>query len=254
MNPADLPSRGCTARQLVESRWWEGPAWLKLPGELWPSTGYSTNESEVDSEIKKSTSQNKNKISSNITIETDISMLVLRQNEDWYMKKQSKYLKIIRITAWILRFTNNCRISRNTRLSGELSTEEFITAERIVLRLSQRESFSTENEPRFSTLDIWKDEHGLLRLKSPIVNREDEYDFRCPIVLDRKHSTVTKLIEYSHQQLNHAGVQIVMSNLRERFWILSCRVAVRSVIVALYAKDTESKTWKLHLVIYLRIG
>lgn len=34
MNPADLPSRGCKAQQLVKSR----PAWLKLSREYWPPT------------------------------------------------------------------------------------------------------------------------------------------------------------------------------------------------------------------------
>ncbi|XP_011163680.2 uncharacterized protein LOC105198611 [Solenopsis invicta] len=41
---------------------------------------------------------------------------------------------------------------------------------------------------------------------------------------------VKKLIEYTHQQLKHAGTQVVMNNLRETFWILTCRTAVRFVI------------------------
>jgi len=105
--------------------------------------------------------------------------------------------------AWIERFLVNCRAQQTVRISGELTTKEFIDVELVVLKLSQGESF-IENEPRFDTLDTFKDEYGLIRIKSPVINRDDEYNFRCPIVLDPKHPLTKMLIQYRHQQLNHA--------------------------------------------------
>ena len=39
INPADIPSRGCSGRDLVENEtWWSGPKFLKERPELWPDT------------------------------------------------------------------------------------------------------------------------------------------------------------------------------------------------------------------------
>ncbi|XP_071653126.1 uncharacterized protein [Temnothorax longispinosus] len=197
MNPADLPSRGCKAKQLVESRWWEGPAWLKLSREHWPSSEYDINEAEVDSETKRLVRRSKEEISSdNILVNNACS-----PEKGWYMGEQSKYLKVVRVMAWITRFISNCRVSRTSRSSNELTAKEFAAAELAVLKLSQQESFEGIEESRLSTLNVYEDESGLIRLKSPVVNREDTQDFRHPIILDPKHPLVKKLIECRHQQL-----------------------------------------------------
>lgn len=53
MNPADLPSRGCNASQLVKSSWWEGTEWLKLTETEWPRNSIDPDEDVLDSERKK---------------------------------------------------------------------------------------------------------------------------------------------------------------------------------------------------------
>ncbi|XP_051162150.1 uncharacterized protein LOC127282109 [Leptopilina boulardi] len=52
-NPADLPSRGCTVEQLIASKWWEGPCWLKCSPDQWPNSVYSTDENSINKELKK---------------------------------------------------------------------------------------------------------------------------------------------------------------------------------------------------------
>lgn len=94
-----------------------------------------------------------------------------------------------------------------------MTVEEFAAAELVILRLSQQESFNGIEDARLSTLNVYKEEEGLIRLKSPVINREDGSNFCRPIELWRKHPVVKKLIEYTHIQLNHAGTQIVMNNL-----------------------------------------
>ncbi|XP_044759014.1 uncharacterized protein LOC123316831 [Coccinella septempunctata] len=46
MNPADLPSQGCSAKSLADGRWWEGPKWLCDPISQWPSQNFDSNEEE----------------------------------------------------------------------------------------------------------------------------------------------------------------------------------------------------------------
>ena len=48
MNPADLPSHGCSVRQLLGSKWW-----LKLPPEDWPSGESQPDEDVVMQENRK---------------------------------------------------------------------------------------------------------------------------------------------------------------------------------------------------------
>ena len=44
LNLADLQPQGCSPEQLLKTRWWEGPEWLKLPEKKWPQTDATPNE------------------------------------------------------------------------------------------------------------------------------------------------------------------------------------------------------------------
>ena len=52
-NPADLPSRGCSPAQLLESRWWNGPAWLYHSSRDWPVEESTWDEEAIREEQRK---------------------------------------------------------------------------------------------------------------------------------------------------------------------------------------------------------
>ncbi|GFX30523.1 integrase_H2C2 domain-containing protein [Trichonephila clavipes] len=58
MNIADLLSRGCSPRQMLNSKWWEGPSWLKQNSEYWPDGEISCEPQEVNVERKKTKNAN----------------------------------------------------------------------------------------------------------------------------------------------------------------------------------------------------
>lgn len=211
MNPADLPSRGCSARQLSESRWWEGPEWLYSPSHLWPMVEDATQEEEVNSEKKKRV------VSSMLTVEVS-TLLSSRTNN---------YKKIVNIVTWVKRFIYNCR--NRPKKVGELTVEDIEEAEKTIIYLIQQEYFTSNNDKRLQTLDTFLDER-IIRLKTTVLRREDLTEFRMPAILPGDHPIVKALVLEEHKKKGHAGVSHTLNSLRERFWILCGRRTVKSVI------------------------
>ncbi|GFT67069.1 integrase catalytic domain-containing protein [Trichonephila clavipes] len=214
LNPADLPSRGCGVVELIASLWWEGPSWLNKPREEWPLSEACPDRATIDSERKR----------------TVASTINYEPKEMDYLSEISSFKKIIRVTAWIYRFYHNLRKQRNDRDFGELITQETDAAERKVLKIVQKQSFSNNTKSLVSQMQTLVDSDGIIRIKSKIIMRKDVESIRYPIVLPSRHPIVTKLIIQKHIELLHAGVQTVMSALRENYWILKSRKTVRRVL------------------------
>ncbi|GFT46727.1 uncharacterized protein TNCV_1316841 [Trichonephila clavipes] len=53
LNPADIPSRGCSVKTLVKKQWHEGPSSLRDSREKWPDFELSPNENIAYAEKKK---------------------------------------------------------------------------------------------------------------------------------------------------------------------------------------------------------
>ncbi|GBM62686.1 hypothetical protein AVEN_257282-1 [Araneus ventricosus] len=207
LNPADLPSRGSNAEELVKSLWWEDPNWLRMPIEDWPVSETIPDFDVVNSEKGKSI--------------VSVTNTTTEQLE--YFSNVSSFRKMTRITAWIFRFYKNAEIQKKERKGGTLDLEEVETAEKFILKRVQSQCFSGNEKLNLQT---FLDSDGLLRVKTKISQRSDLPTFRFPILLPSKHDVIGKHIFEMHAELSPAGIQILMSSLRENYWILKSRKTI----------------------------
>ncbi|UYV79253.1 hypothetical protein LAZ67_17001787 [Cordylochernes scorpioides] len=106
LNPADLLSRGCPPSQFVQSRWWEGPEWLKKPKEFWPNSEFSINPKEINVE--------ENIMKTNINLNIDY--------KDWILTRRSNYSLNIRVMSYVLRFLG--KLKKQSTETGPLKVSE----------------------------------------------------------------------------------------------------------------------------------
>ncbi|GFS94936.1 uncharacterized protein NPIL_105291, partial [Nephila pilipes] len=170
-NPADILSRGYGPKQLQNCKWWQGPAWLQNPKEQWPKSAVNIDEKEVEIEKRKSV------ISANNTELESISLQSAR--------RFSRFSKMIRVMAWVLRFQPK---AKDLRKYTELTNEELLDAQKIIFLVEQKECyFNEETRKILRGLRVFEDEEGILRLKSRLINEEELKYFIFQIFLPSKH-------------------------------------------------------------------
>jgi len=75
------------------------------------------------------------------------------------------------------------------------------------------------------------DKDGLVRVGGRLNNADVEYDFMHPYILPTNSPLSSLLINDTHQRTLHGGVQLTLSTLRQKFWIIGGRAPVRSFIL-----------------------
>ncbi|KAJ8872019.1 hypothetical protein PR048_028359 [Dryococelus australis] len=153
--PADLPSRGCSVKQLVESYWWEGSKWLEKQEQEIPCSLYSYVEEEIQQE----------------TIVRSIILINTKVDNNLMYKYFSKYEHIVRMVGWILRFVNNCRPEKLKKTS-QISLEEVERADQTAVRLLNTMLFERKGDISAFRTPV------VLPSKHPVVEQL-VYDLHC---------------------------------------------------------------------------
>ncbi|GBO26557.1 hypothetical protein AVEN_205168-1 [Araneus ventricosus] len=76
---------------------------------------------------------------------------------------------------------------------------------------------------------VFRDENNIMRVKTRITECIDTPHFLSPILLPNNCIFTQRLVEHFHIENYHAGTQLLLSILREKYWILGGRRTVRKI-------------------------
>lgn len=227
-NPADLLSRGSTLDELANCKlWWQGPEMLHDVNVSYVTENVSY---EVDLPELKNLK---------INLSTQVSTLdcVLDFN------RFSSFKRMQRSFAFVLRFINNLKLKRReNRLLGELTLEELDASLYSMIRLVQKQSFSDEyfallnkhtlkTSSHIRTLNVFLDKHNIIRVGGRLENSlQLTYDKKHTVLINSNHYYTYILFRHEHLNLMHAGPQLLLANIRDRWWPLGGRNLARKVV------------------------
>jgi len=145
----------------------------------------------------------------------------------------STLLKLLRITAFVLRFIDRCKQSGNRPSVQSFSVEELWIA------ICQHECFQQEQEsitlrrcqpPIVRQLKLFIDRDGLLRSGGILHNAPLEENAKFPYLLPSKHTLTKLIIEDFHRKQLHSGVNATLTVIRQKFLILALRRQVQTIL------------------------
>ncbi|XP_042892723.1 uncharacterized protein LOC122266866 [Penaeus japonicus] len=221
-NPADIITRGVLADKLVHnSQWLYGPPML--------ASVLCHDKEDVkqglDLEVPCTTS-----VPICLSVQVTHSPLI-------DLEKFSDLEKALRVTAYVLRFIDNCK---GRKVQGPLTAEEIELASLKLIYNIQQEAFANEIRllssnktlplsSKLRKLDPFIDDKGLLRIKGRLEFSELDYDTKHPFIIP-KGKYAKLLIKFQHKYLKHAGVDSVISSIRTQFWIISVRKLAKTIV------------------------
>ena len=246
-NPADLATRGVSAQDLSTCElWWHGPEWLQDNEKTWPTWDVPEITKET---LEKIESETKGPITfyETSTLAEESINGGQTENQDKPTppttpfgideRKYSSLLRLLRITAWMLRFVKKAR--KHTTQTGELKAIEIMEAKILWFKFVQKTNFpeafnttsGTVNKKDYKNqLGIELHDDGLLRCHGRMIHAELPLQAIYPILLPKRSHFSSLLIKEYHQKLFHSGVSHTLAQLRNQYWIPQGRAEVKKAI------------------------
>jgi hypothetical protein len=127
--------------------------------------------------------------------------------------------RTLRVCAWILRFTSNCRTKETQR--GALTTQEIENARLWRIKRVQRESDIKKDREQ---LNLQENDQEVLLCHGRIQGEN-------PVYLPNTSTFTEKLVqELAHLRTLHGGIGLTMAQIRKRYWVSKLRSLAKQQI------------------------
>ena len=257
-NPADIATRGLRGCEIGENKmWWHGPEWLKQDHSEWPT------KSAVDVVTSEQLQQIEMKIPADLPIYHSLAAPEGRTATTpapsypfgLEPKKYSSWRKLLRITAWMLKFVrirlwNNLSAISQQQKTGLQRLLDPVTSNRCLTAADIRQAkmmwIKTLQDHHFeevreaitlskqhqlvAQLNLQIDDEGVIRSGGRLRYAQLPDSAVQPILLPKNDPVTSLVIRDVHGQLFHSGVSHTLSQVRREFWIPHGRNVVRKVL------------------------
>ena len=233
-NPADCASRGIYPSLLQShSLWWTGPPWLCTQDIPFGKCDII----ETNLECK-------------VYIISDSVNSIYEPLE--FLKRFSSLMKLLRVTAFCLRFVKNCRLKltmrRNKLVINEkdvrcshtihITVHDIETALSICIKIAQNLNFSEEliqlsrqldvkGKSKLLSLNPILDHNGIMRVGGRLRHANISESMRHPIILSHASPLSKLIVSDAHIRTLHGGPQLMLNFIRSKYWILGIKNLVK---------------------------
>lgn len=226
-NPADIVSRGSSAKDLVDNNlWWHGPSWLRSLEKEWPVSRIDVEQITPPKNV-------------DVEFRHEVHAHVCSQPDD-IVHRFSSFNRLIRVTATCKRFIFNCQRS-SERKTGNLTRDELISAQRLWILQTQRQNYYNElrqcrrdlpvdSKSKLISLAPFVDGNGLLRVRGRLENSMLSYDEIHPVILPPNAHFTHLITDRFHQRTMHGGPQLMLSIIRRKYWIVNARATIHHFV------------------------
>ncbi|XP_039436592.1 uncharacterized protein LOC120418326 [Culex pipiens pallens] len=228
-NPADVLSRGLLPTEIRECPiWWQDETYLDQNEPLWPAQPPTIPVEQLPETRNPTVS---------LPVTDPPAMFNLFEIESSFRRMQ-------RTMATMLRFIDCIRKDdQRERRSGHLTIAELNRATAALTSIAQREAFPDDfqqlesgkvihSRSKLITLCVFPDrsKFNVLRVGGRLRHSNLTVGQKHPMVLPSKHPFTDAVVRSYHEEFLHAPQQLLLSALRQRFWVQHGRSTVRKII------------------------